>query len=154
MGVDYYANCSGVAPAYQVTINNCGNVSHFTGAFALGTDDQGDTGVVVTKFDFQPCNGSEVSGLATYDDYAQTPSGFATTAVPCRFARHRRSAPGKRRHVLTTGSTDESGAFDLRFTNTDKPGYYLKVIAANTQYVNQEVKNDLGVDWSIQVEPL
>lgn len=150
VGVDYYANCSGISPSYQVTVNNCGKVTQFSGTFALGTDDAGNSVTEITKFDFQPCDGSEVAGTATYDDYAQTPTGFSPTAtqLPIRFAtiEVHRSSDGA---LLTSSSTDAAGAFDVHFTNTGTPGYYLKLVTANTTYVNQEVKNQGGADWYI-----
>jgi len=153
---DYYESCSGLAPAYQVTVNNCGNVSQFTGSFAANADDGGSAGAgfTVSTFQFNPCGAAEVSGLATYDDLAQTPTGLATTPteMPVRYADvevHRVSDDT----VLGTGTTDGAGSFDVTFTNTGTPGYYVKLIASGSDHVIQEVRDASGADWFLKSSP-
>jgi len=150
---DFYESCSGLSPAYQVTVNNCGNVSQFTGSFTPDQQDFGGagSGVTVSTFNFTPCNSSEVSGTAMYDDLQATPTGLSTTPVPLpiRYATaevHRASDDS----ILTTGSTDAAGNFDLTFTNTGTPGYYVKIVAASTSYVNQEVVDQSANDYFIK----
>jgi len=150
---DFYESCSGLLPAYQVTVNNCGNVTQFTGSFSPADADFGSagSGVTVTSFNFTACNSSEVSGTATYDDLQATPTGLSTTpvSVPIRYATaevHRSSDDA----VLTTGSTDAAGNFDLTFTNTGTPGYYVKIVTTNTQYVIQDVVDQSGNLYSMK----
>jgi hypothetical protein len=148
--VDYYESCSGLAPLYQVTVNNCGNVSQFTGGFAPNGDDGGGAGagVTVSTFQFTPCGNAEVSGVATYEDLAPTPTGLATTPtdMPIRYAdvQVRRASDD---FILATSTTDGAGNYDVTFLNTGTPGYYVKVIASGSDHVNQDVQDAAGKDW-------
>jgi uncharacterized protein YjdB len=152
---DFWASCSGLSPAYQVTINNCGNVSQFTGSFTPDQQDFGGlgAGVTISTFNFTPCNSSEVSGTAMYDDLQATPMGLSTTPVPLpiRYATaevHRASDDS----ILATGSTDAAGNFDLTFTNTGTPGYYVKIVTTSTDTNNvvQEVEDQSATDYFIK----
>jgi hypothetical protein len=150
---DFYESCSGLSPAYQVTVNNCGNVSQFTGSFTPSQQDFGSagSGVTITTFNFTPCNSSEVSGTAMYDDLQATATGLSTTPVPLpiRYATaevHRASDDA----VLATGSTDAAGNFDLTFANTGTPGYYVKIVTTSTSFVVQEVTDQNANDYFIK----
>ena len=143
--VDYYANCNDNPVNYQVTVNNCSQVSQFKGSFVSADADFGaaGAGVTITSFPFTSCSGATVQGRATYDDYQPSLAGLATTPVPLPI----RDATVEVRHasddsVLQTGSTDDDGMFNITFTNTGTPGYYLAFLTqspAADAVVNQKV---------------
>lgn len=150
--VDYWSDCGGLPANFTVTTRVCSDVKTFTGSFAGGTSDRGSAGAGIEIARFSTNCTARVRGTATYEDFAQTTSGLATTStmLPIRFAKLevKRASDDA---TLATGNTKQDGTFDVRFTNEGTPGYYVVVIAdQDDDTVKETVKNDRGETYSVR----
>jgi hypothetical protein len=151
--VDYFQNCGGTAAVpFTIEVNNCGNVTDFSGSFNPGDADGGGAGagLTVTTFDYKPCSGLSVQGRATFDDYSPTVDGQSTEpkSLPIRHAVvevHKQSDDS----LLEAGNTDESGNYSIPFSMTTPGMYYTEVVAEqNDDDLRQGVFNNQGVLYS------
>jgi hypothetical protein len=141
---EFYDDCGGKPANYTVTTRVCGAVQTFKGKFNAGTADHGaaGSGVEVTRFTAD-CP-FRVRGKATYEDLAQTTKGLKDTAtkLPIRFAKLevKRASDDT---TLANSDTRQDGTFDVYFKNAGMKGYYVKVLAnQSNDQLKQNVKND------------
>ena len=162
---DFYQAC-GMPPQganYTVTTRVCGNVNTFTGSFAPGDADSGGAGSgrTITSFTYPPNCQYRVRGKATYEDFAQSTTGFeASTMLPIRYA-HVEAASLFDGTVYAQGETDQNGQYDLalQIPQGADPEYDVTVkTTANTAKLKQTVKSQGGtiymkasdpVDWAM-----
>ena len=156
--VDYWRACGGLPANYTVTVNNCGKVDTFAGAFSAADADQGGAGAgrLVTRVDFKPCDEARAAGRITYEDFPQMATGLSSigTQLPVRFA-----AVEVRRNqddaVLATGDTDSNGNFDVSFRNDGAPGYYILALAKqDNATVRQKVVDDTGKIYAVRTSTI
>jgi len=131
--VDFYMDCmecgwSYCGANYTVTTHFCGNVEFFDGSFAPGADDMGTegSGVQVTSFSNENC-GRVIRGKVRFEDKSFDRHGFS--AATWREARYvtvelHRAADGA---LLSAGTTDRFGNYELQFSNPKEPGVYIVV---------------------------
>jgi len=112
--VAFWSDCSGLPADYTVTVNYCGNVEVYTGAFAAGTDTGGGagSGIDVATFSNVDC-GSSIKGQARFQDRTFDQTGFkASTYRPIRHAvvELERMSDGE---IVATTTTDRYGRYEL-----------------------------------------
>jgi hypothetical protein len=141
--VDFYEDCNTTGANYSVTVNVNGVKQTYTGSFAPGSDDFGSEGSGVTVATFTLTPTYQVSGTAMYEDFAPTNTGLSTTStmLPIRLAQVD-VCRASDNTVLATGSLDQDGNYDLTFTNTGTPGYYVRVSTEQNSDFLKEVVMD------------
>jgi hypothetical protein len=150
--VNFWSDCGGLAANYTVTVRACGEVSTYSGSFPAGTGSGGGAGSGEVVATFTTDCAARVRGMATYEDFAQTPTGLSPTStmLPIRFAKIlvKRASDDE---VLTEGETKQDGSFDLSFSNDKTPGYYLEVVASQeSENVRQTVRSDVDRVYMIR----
>lgn len=160
--VDYWSNCGITQPIpYTVHVTVCGTSTVYTGTLSASQADAGGqgAGTTVATIPYTPCAGLSVAGSATFENYPTTSSGLSTTAriLPIRHAtvEVHQASPDT---VLTTGSTDETGAYSLNFAMPTPGPYYVKVLASSSATsgatYSQSVINNQNIIYSIKSQTI
>ena len=158
--VNFWSDCASgddppVGASWTVTVDSCGQQETFYGSYSPGSDTGGGFGAGQVVTTFTSNCGSRVRGKATYDDYAQTTTGLATTATkkPIRFCKVevKRASDDV---TLGEGDTKQDGTFDVSFQNDDAatdPCYYVLVMAdQDSAFVKQQVENGSGDIYTVR----